>query len=188
MYYYFFIFFLLIFIIKKMSNNNFKTFLLWKYSALKAKYEIYIKKNEKEFYVKEVINLINNTKINNDKYFILNKKLHINNIDELFLIKYRYQSNDFRLILDHENLDKFSFNFLKVKDPKYLFILNNNNDDITHIINEYSGPNNEFYHKFNILNQNILKLDKDLILTKNLKIIDNNVNEMEIENIEDLFK
>ena len=77
---------------------------------------------------------------------------------------------------------------MKVKDPKYLSILNNNNDDITHIINEYSGPNRDFYRKFNILNQNILKLDKDLILTKNLKIIDNNVNEIEIENIEEIFK
>jgi hypothetical protein len=167
--------FILFFFFLLLMSDNFKTQLLWYYTKISTKIEIYFSKNklEKELVILEVINLIKNKKISSNEYFLKNKKLilNFNSENDIFKIIFKLNNQKFRIILQSLQLKNFNFEFNKIEDPKYLSVVNQKNEDITNIINQYSGPLRNFYN--NELDIEKLPLDKDFKNSSNFEIIDN---------------
>ena len=185
-----FYFFIIIFLL--LMSDHFKTQLLWYFTKLTTKIELWSKKkNKDEFSIIRIykINNMKNEEVNKKNYLFHKNKLTINcnNNEQNFLIKFLFKNYIFKIILTNSELKNFEFNFDKVNEPRYLSVLGDENQDITDIINQYSGPERNFY--INKINFNLEKIYGDLdfkIKSKKFKIIDNKANEKDIINIKNL--
>lgn len=182
-----FYFFIIIFLL--LMSDKLKTQLLWYYTKIATNLELWYKNKDKEDFCILSIYKLNNNKnelVNKKKYVFYKNKLSINYNDneQNFLIKFKFKNSNFKIILTNSELKNFEFNFDKVNEPKYLSVLGDENQDITDIINQYSGPERNFY--LNKINFNLEKIYEDLdfkIKSKKFKIIDNKADEKDIINI-----
>ncbi len=176
-----------------LMSNHFKTNLLWNYTKLMTYIELWSNsKNKDELMILNIYKLqdLKNEIINKKNYIFYNFKLTINNSNELqnYLIKFKFKNINFRIILNNQELKRFDFKFTNVLESKYLSILNEDNQDLTDIINQYSGPERNFYKKQINFNLENIYQDYDFKTKKNkFKIVNNNADEIEINNIKDLI-
>jgi len=182
-------FYIFIFICLLFMSDNIKTKLLWNYTKLITYIELWNKnKNKDELIILNIYKLksLKSEIVNKKNYIFHNFKLKINNSDELqnYKIKFNYKNKNFRIILNIKELKTFNFKFNNVLESKFLSVLNEEDQDITDIINQYSGPERNFYQ--NKINFNIEKIYQDSDF-KNIgnkfKIINNLADEKEIYNI-----
>lgn len=178
-----------------LMSNNIKTQILWFYTKLMTNIELWSKdknKNNNELTILNVFQL-DNLKYNlvdKKNYLFHNHKLSINSNNKLqnYMIKFKFKNNNFRIILNNHELNSFDFKFSKVEQPKFLSVINEDNQDITNIINEYSGPERNFYKDKFKFNLEQIYLDSEFkSKTYKFKIIDNKAEEKEINNIKDFF-
>lgn len=189
-------FYFLIFIFLLLMNDNIRIQLLWNYTKFVTNIELYFSKKKTKDKV-EIINIykINTYLLTNPKKELLKKKNYIfhnnkisiksaNNFQKL-LIKFKFNNQNFRVILDSNEINNFYFDFKNVIEPKYLSVLNEKNQDITDIINEYSGPERNFYkNKINFDLKNIYyDLDFKSMNEEKFKAVNNLADEVEINNI-----
>lgn len=193
-------FYFFIFISLLLMSNKIRTNILWNYTKLMTKIEIWSKKKENNDLIIQNIYEVNgynmgslkNKLIKNKNYIFHDGKISFKNINEYqkLLVKYKFKNNNFRIILPYTQLKDFIFDFTNIEEPKFLSITNDNEQDITQIINEYSGPLRNFYkNKVEFLLQNIY-LDSDLKLGNEdkFKIVNNMADEIEINNIKEFIE
>lgn len=193
-------FYFFIFISLLLMSNQIRSNILWNYTKLMTKIELWTKKKENNDLIIQNIYEVNGYKmgslknklIKNKNYIFHDGKISFKNINEYqkLLVKYKFKNNNFRIILPYTQLKDFIFDFTNIEEPKFLSITNDNDQDITQIINEYSGPLRNFYKdKVEFLLQNIY-LDSDLKLGNEdkFKIVNNMADEIEINNIKEFIE
>ena len=176
-------------------SDKFKTQLLWYYTKTATNIELWYKnkdKDKEDFCILSIYKLKNykNELVNKKKYVFYKNKLSINcnDNDQNFLIKFKFKNSNFRIILNNYELKSFDFNFIKVEEPKYLSVLSQENEDITDIINQYSGPERDFY--LNKLDFNLERIYQDTDFkteSDQFKIVNNLADEKEINNIKNFI-
>jgi hypothetical protein len=192
-------FYFIIFISLLLMSDSFKTTILWNYTKITTRIGMWCKKKDTSDLIIQNIYKVNGYKMENIKneliknknYIFHDEKITIKNINEhqKLLVKYKFKNHNFRIILSYNYLKNFKFKFSNIQEPKYLSILNDKEQDITQIINEYSGPERKFYQ--NIINFSIqdIFLDSDLRIgnDEKFKIIDNKADEKDINKITELI-
>jgi hypothetical protein len=154
-----YIYFNLLFLLLPIIYYN-KNFLIWNILKYSSRLENYLFPKNKGIKIKSVKNLENNKKLD---YRLFNKKLKIIDKFDKILVTYKIDDHIFKVILDMNTLNKFEFMNEKIKPKIILSALNQNNEDITEVLNSYSGPKRNF-------NLNILKIEiKDILKDTKLK-------------------
>lgn len=193
-------FYFFIFISLLLMSNQIRTNILWNYTKLMTKIELWTKKKENNDLIIQNIYEVNGYKlyyvknklIKNKNYIFHNGKITFKNINEYqkLLVKYKFKNNNFRIILPYIKLKNFIFDFTNIEEAKFLSITNDNDQDITQIINEYSGPLRNFYKDKVEFFLNDIYLDSDLKLgnENKFKIVNNMANEIKINNIKEFIE
>jgi hypothetical protein len=154
-----------------------KDLIFWNYIKYSSKVTEY-------FYPKNIgikIDLVTELESQIKLEFILNNnKLILNDNFENVLVNYRINESKFRVILNKENIKHFEFIDSNIDPRIILNAIDQNNKDISDILDEYSGPKRNFYnHIIKMEIKDILK-DSELKDSKIINIIDNDVSEFKI--------
>ena len=139
-----------------------------------SRIETYLFPKNKGIKILSVKNLENGNILN---YNLSNNKLLVKEKFDKLLVTYKIDDHLFKVILDSNIISKFEFKNEKMNPKLILSALNQNNEDITDILNSYSGPKSNF--NMDILKIEIIDILKDQKLKNTIKvrIIDNNAME-----------
>ena len=150
--------------------------ILWNINKLVTTLEKYFLKENTGVKINSIINIENNKNLTS-KFLIKNNLLYINDDFNKILVKYQINQEKYRIILNNTSITKYLFKEYKIKPKVILSAEDQNKRDITNILNEYSGPERNFYIKNIKLEISDILKDDELSNLKYIKIIDNNIDE-----------
>lgn len=173
---YYFIIFKISIIYTYYNINN----ILWNINKVLTNLEKYFFKENIGVKITSIINIENNKNLTS-KFCIKNDLLYINDDFNKILVKYQINQEKFRIILNKTSITKYLFKEYEIKPKVILSAEDQNKNDITNILNEYSGPERNFYIKSIKLEILDILKDKELSNLEYINIIDNNVDEYLID-------